>query len=170
MQGAASHRLLISDANILIDIIAGKLLNVMFRLDYDFGLPDVLFVEELQAQHPELPGMGLKILTLESEAVAETVTLQAKHHKTGVSVNDCMALALARQEQSTLLTGDGALRQVALAEGTDVKGTVWLVGQMLEAGLLDGERAGQAYEAMKEDGSRLPWGKIGQQLKRYRQG
>ena len=77
MQGAASHRLLISDANILIDIIAGKLLNVMFRLDYDFGLPDVLFVEELQAQHPELPGMGLKILTLESEAVGDMVALQA---------------------------------------------------------------------------------------------
>jgi hypothetical protein len=66
MQGAASHRLLISDANILIDIIAGNLLNVMFRLDHDFGLPDVLFAEELQAQHPELPEMGLKILTLRS--------------------------------------------------------------------------------------------------------
>ena len=170
MQGAASHRLLISDANILIDISAGNLLNVMFRLDHDFGLPDVLFVEELQAQHPELPGMGLKILTLESEAVADMVALQAKHHKTGVSVNDCMALALARQEQSTLLTGDGALRQVALAEGADVKGTVWLVGQMLEAGLVDGERARRAYQAMKEDGSRLPWDTIRQQLKRYSQG
>ena len=66
MQGAASRRLLISDANILIDICAGNLLNVMFRLERDFGLPDVLFVEELQAQHPELPGMGLKILTLRS--------------------------------------------------------------------------------------------------------
>ena len=41
---------------------------------------------------------------------------------------------------------------------------------MLEAGLLDGERAGQGYEAMKNDGSRLPWDKIGQQLKRYCQG
>jgi hypothetical protein len=57
MQGAASHRLLISDANILIDISAGKLLNVMFRLDHDFVLPDVLYVEELQEQYPELPGM-----------------------------------------------------------------------------------------------------------------
>lgn len=40
MQGAAVHRLLISDANVLIDISVGSLQNVMFRLDYDFGLPD----------------------------------------------------------------------------------------------------------------------------------
>lgn len=50
MQGAASRRLLISDANILIDISAGSLLEAMFALDYQYGLPDVLFVEELQAQ------------------------------------------------------------------------------------------------------------------------
>jgi len=170
MQGAASHRLLISDANILIDISVGNLLSEMFQLEYDFGVPDVLFVEELLAQHPELPGIGLKILSLESAAVSDMVTLQAKHHKAGVSINDCMALALARQEACTLLTGDSALRQVALAEGEDDKGTVWLMEQMLGAKLVDGDRARQAYQAMKEDGSRLPWEKVDQQLKRYRLG
>jgi len=42
------------------------------------------------------------------------------------------------------------------------------VEQMLESGLIDVERASQAYQAMKEDGSRLPWGRIEQQIKRYR--
>lgn len=102
--------------------------------------------------------------------MSDVQVLLARHRTAGVSVNDCMALALARQEQCTLLTGDGALRQVALAEGADVKGTVWLVGRMLEAGLIDAERARQAYQAMKEDGSRLPWDTIKQQLKSYRQG
>ena len=168
MQEAASRKLLISDANILIDISVGGLLDELFRLNYEYGLPDVLFEYELQAQHPELPDMGLQILTLAAEAINDMIALRLKHHKTGVSINDCMALALARQEQCTLLTGDSALRQIALAEGEDVKGTVLLVEQMLETRLIDVERASQAYQAMKEDGSRLPWGRIDQQIKRYR--
>ena len=117
-----------------------------------------------------MPARGLQILTLAADAVTDTTTLQAKHRKTGVSIYDCMALALARQEQCPLLTGDSALRQVSLAEGLDVKGTVWLVEQMLGSGVIDVEQASQAYQAMKDDGSRLPWGRIDQQIKKYRQG
>jgi len=124
MQEAANRKLLISDANILIDISVGGLLDQLFQLNFEFGLPDVLFEYELQAQHPDLPASGLQIMTLAAEAVNDMTDLQAKHRKTGVSIYDCMALALARQEQCPLLTGDGALRQVSLAEGLDVKGTV----------------------------------------------
>lgn len=170
MQEAASRRLLISDANILIDICAGGLLDELFQLNYVFGLPDVLFEYELQEQYPDLPKKGLQILTLASDAVNDLSDLQARHRKTGVSIYDCMALALARQEQCPLLTGDGALRQVSIAEGMEVKGTLWLVEQMLESGLIDVEQASQAYQAMKADGSRLPWGKVEQQLRKYRQG
>ena len=43
-------RLLISDANILIDMEVGGLTAAMFRLDgYRFAVPDVLFAEELAA-------------------------------------------------------------------------------------------------------------------------
>lgn len=170
MQEAASRKLLISDANILIDISVGGLLDELFKLNYEYGLPDVLFEYELQTQHPDLPEKGLQVLTLSAEAVDDMTALQAKHRKTGISIYDCMGLALARQEQCPLLTGDGALRQVSLAEGVDVKGTVWLVEQMLESGVIDVERASVAYQAMKEDGSRLPWGRIQQQIKKYRQG
>lgn len=168
MREAASRKLLISDANILIDISVGSLLDELFQLNFEYGLPDVLFEYELQAQHPDLPEKGLKILTLAAEAVNDMSAIYTKHRKAGVSINDCMALALARQEQCPLLTGDGALRQVALAEGTNVKGTVWLVEQMLDSGAIDAERASQAYQVMKEDGSRLPWRRIEKQLKKYR--
>lgn len=42
-------RLLISDANILIDMECGGLLDRMF------AVLDVLFDEELAAEHPDLP-------------------------------------------------------------------------------------------------------------------
>jgi predicted lipoprotein with Yx(FWY)xxD motif len=51
--------LLISDANILIDIDTGGLVAPMFSLDYRFAVPDVLFAEELEEQHSYFLGMGL---------------------------------------------------------------------------------------------------------------
>ncbi len=40
--------LLISDANILIDIEVGGLTASMFSLNYQFALSDVLFYDELE--------------------------------------------------------------------------------------------------------------------------
>ena len=74
-------------------------------------MPDVLFYEELREQHPDLPDMGLNILALGEAAIIDTAQLGVKHKHTrsGVSNNDCLALALARQEFCPLLTGDNAV-------------------------------------------------------------
>jgi len=52
-------QLLISDANILIDMEVGGLLRPMFRVDATFAVPNILFEEELREQHPELTHLGL---------------------------------------------------------------------------------------------------------------
>lgn len=109
-------RLLISDANILIDMEVGGLLQVTFQLQHQFGVPDVLFVEELANHHPKLPAMGLKVLPLQAAAVRDGVALLTRHGASGVSRNDMLSLALARQEGCRLLTGDRRLRNVAEAE------------------------------------------------------
>ena len=163
-----SHKLLISDASILIDMIAGGVLEAMFSLDYEFAVPDVLFHEELREQHPDLPGMGLNILALGEAAIIDTAQLGVRHARTGVSNNDCLALALARQESCPLLTGDNALWQVSILEEVEVRGTVWLMGELLESGVIDVGRAESAYDAMRTDGSRLPWKEVDAQIKKVR--
>jgi predicted nucleic acid-binding protein len=162
-----SSKLLISDANIIIDAVAGGLLDEMFALDYDYGVPNVLFHYELRNQNPGLQEKGLLIMELTAEAIADTLQLYTKHAKTGVSNNDCMALALARQERCPLLTGDGSLRQLALNEGMEVRGTLWLVEEMFDAGHVTINRITEAYAAMKSHGSRLPWHEVRQQIKRF---
>jgi len=106
-----SRKLLISDANIIIDIMAGELVDAMFRLEYDFATPDILFEQELKDQHPEIVTAGLQVLELEPETVAYASTIYQADTAERVSLLDCMALALARQEQTVLLTGDARLRQ-----------------------------------------------------------
>lgn len=158
-------KLLISDANVIIDMEAGGLIKQMFGLEYEFVVPDVLYEEELKVNHSNLPKLGLKRRELQAEAVEYAVTLGTKYPKPGRI--DLMALALARQEQCRLLTGDQALREAGTAEGIEVVGTIWLVGEMLSASVITKKEARAAYNKMKESDRRLPWVEVEKQLKAH---
>ena len=161
-------QLLVSDANVLIDMDAGGLLKAMFALDYNFAVPDILFDEELKAQHPELPKLGLKSLELNEDAVKYVAELAVEYEQTGVSRNDLFALALARQETCPLLTGDSHLRMVCEDKKIDVHGTLWLVEQMMEQKVIGLAAARRAYHVMRSAGRRLPWNEVEKQLESFR--
>lgn len=163
------ERLLISDANILIDMEAGALVGTMFRLDYQFAVPDVLFEEELRERHGHLAARGLIALELSGDTMAQVFSL-ARDYGNRVSRNDLMALGLAVQECCTLLTGDRRLRQVAEERAVPVRGTLWLVEQMLHARILSPIQAADAYHLMRVERRRLPWKDIRRQLDAWRGG
>jgi len=147
--------LLVSDANILIDIEEGGLLDVLFRLPYQFVTPDILYYEELEDQHGHLLELGLQTLGLSPDSMQYAGDLVVRYR--GPSTNDCFALALASQERCPLLTGDQALRNAAEQELLEVMGTLWLVEELVRQGVISVDRAQQAYDAMKAKGRRLPW-------------
>lgn len=161
-------QLLISDANILIDMEEGGLLAPMFSLDCQFAVPDVLFYEELEAQHGHLLGLGLKVQRMQADLVLRVSVLAAQYPKPGR--NDLFALALAEHEKCPLLTGDAALRSAAEKEQLEVKGTLWLVEEMVRAGRISIAIAKNAYKLMREKGRRLPWDKADAGLKAIEQG
>ena len=160
-------KLVVTDANIVIDLVAGGLLEEMFRLPgWEFCVPDVLYEEELADHHGLLlTGLGLKIETLPADAVEYVAGLRQRYR--GPSTNDLFALALARSRGGVLLSGDGPLRKAAEAEGVEIHGTLWLGELLFEAGLVTAKRMTDAYEAMRGDGSRLPWDRIRDQLRRW---
>lgn len=159
--------LVIVDANVLIDIEAGGLLRPMFRLDYRFAVPDVLFEIELREHHPGLARLGLRRLELSGESVRYVETLASDARARGVGRYDLFTLALARQESCLLLTGDTLMRTLAADEGRKVHGTLWLVEQMVTGGIIRPKRARQAYDAMRKAGRRLPWDEVEDQLRRF---
>jgi len=164
-----SKKLLISDANIIIDMVAGELVEAMFSLPYEFGTPDILYVEELEEQHSDMIDAGLQLYELSPAYIDRTIEYLQLDIARRVSANDCMALALAQQEQCCLLTGDARLRQLATTQGVTVRGTLWLVEAMLSEGQISVCEAQIAYQKMKHDGSRLPTEEIKNQLSRFNQ-
>lgn len=158
--------LLISDANILIDMIEGGLIDHMFQLPEEFHVPDILFIEELQQQHQDLLDKGLRIKSMSGDVVMEAYRLRLKYKKPGQ--NDLNALALAKIEGYPLLTGDWDLREAAQAENVELKGTLWLVERMYKEKLISKKQATEAYGKMQDANRRLPWDKVKAQLKRFK--
>ena len=123
-------RLIVTDANIIIDLSAGGLLELLFRLpDVELCVPDILYVNELAANYGQLPALGLQVVPMDGPAIAEADALGPKHRQ--LSANDCLAFVLARRTNATLLTGDRRLREVAERAGVQVHGTLWATEQML---------------------------------------
>lgn len=148
-------QLLISDANILIDLEEGQLIELMFQLPYRFSIPDILFVEELEEEHQQLIALGLNLSELSGNTMLYAMELIPRYAQ--ASRNDCFALALAVQEGCPLLTGDKALRKAAESESVMVRGTLWLVETMVKQQLITIDQAREAYRRMEAAGRRLPW-------------
>lgn len=158
--------LLISDANVLIDLEEGGLTVELFRLPYALTVPDILFIEELELHHGHLVDHGLQLRELTSDSMRYAQQLVRRYG--GPSVNDCLALALAKQEACPLVTGDKRLRKAADQEQVEKRGTVWLLEQMLEHQLITVQQAEAARDLMRQAGSRLPWDKLDQLIDRFR--
>jgi predicted nucleic acid-binding protein len=157
-------RLLISDANILIDMEAGALMDTLFQLPMLFGIPDLLYYEEIERGYPGLDRLGLQIMEVDGEFVKYAAELTAKYrhalsvnHGRAPGHNDYLALALAKQKSCTLLTGDANLRWVATEEQVTVMGTIGLLCAMVENQLLTVDDALRALDRMKERNRWLPW-------------
>lgn len=157
--------LLISDANILIDMEDGNLTSVLFRLPYEIAVPDILFEQELREQHFYLLEAGLKVKCLTVDSIKRVESLVSKYPRP--SSMDHSALALAIQERCPLLSGDRDLRIAAIKEEVEVHGTLWIIEELLKYKLLDNVQAKNSFDAMKAKGSRLPWEEVEKLLKKW---
>ena len=127
----------VNDASCLIDLHKGQLLNVMLTLPYRFVVPlPIRQAEALDLTDRDwqiLQDTGLFTFDLPPELVEEATRIKAAHPK--LSANDCFCLVSTRcQERGILLTGDRALRRIAIQSGLRVHGVLWVVDELWKAG------------------------------------
>ena len=63
---------------------------------------------------------------------------------------------------------DVQLRRVAVAEGVELRGTIWIVEQMIIEGFLSCDEAQEAFDIMKSKERRLPWDKAAKMIAKMR--
>jgi len=127
------HKIVINDANILIDFCKLELLAEFFLLSYEFRVPQVVWNElnpSHQRQLAEYVDAG-KLLIDDNLILSHVFDLKNQHQK--LSFPDCAALILAIDYGALLLTGDKALRGLAEAFKVEFHGHIWVFRELLSA-------------------------------------
>lgn len=130
-------KIVVNDANILIDLCKLDMLEAFFRLQYDFHVVDDVW-EELNSQHQILlrPYIQAKRLVVVEDTVEITDILQIKQQRNQLSIPDCTSLLYAKEQKSILLTSDKNLRTTADQHKVEVHGHLWVFDNLVDDKIL----------------------------------
>jgi hypothetical protein len=158
---------LVSDTSVIIDLDRGALIEDLFRLPYEFAVPDLLFERELKGPLGDrMVALGLMVEELTPEEVTRAAAL--KRRQVELSTADTFACVIAEIRGWTLLTGDGGLRSVAAAIGLPMHGVLWLIDQLEAEGIVDGLGLHKALSAISaHPRCRLPAVEVRRRLTRW---
>lgn len=159
-------RIVITDANIWIDLHWGGITSEAFKLDRLFKTSDLVAHEILSLAETSLKRMGLQVVELSGVQVLEIVRMARIYPRP--SRPDLSALVLAHTEEAILLTGDKALRSAAEIEGVEVRGLLWLLDEMVGNHVLTAVKAIVALQQILDKGSRLPQADCDRCIQRWR--
>lgn len=160
-------RVLVSDASILIDLAKWSLLEDLFRLPFEFAIPDALYDDELidlgTIDREQLKALGLRIEHLDPDGMAKAIAYQMARPK--LTFHDCLAVTLAVDNDWPLLTGDKRMRTLAEEEHVEVHGLLWLIDRYTEYGVVQQPVIVRALKGMLEDPrTRVPHAEIKKRL------
>ena len=125
-----------SDTSVLIDLDRGSLVEPTFRLPFEFTVPDLLYERELREHGgPDFVRLGLRVEELDGNGVS--LALGYLRKRRSLSLPDSFALALAKTNAWTLLSGDREMRELAEEEEVRCQGVLWLLDQMFEHRVID---------------------------------
>ncbi len=124
-------KVLVSDTSVLIDLERGHLVEATFRLPFEFTVPDLLYENELKEHGgPDLVRLGLRVEELDGEGVS--LALGYRRNRGALSLADSFALALAKTNAWSLLSGDRVLRELAEQEKVPCHGALWVLDRLFE--------------------------------------
>lgn len=162
-------KIVIHDANILIDLHIAGLLDVFFDLDLESHTTDLVLAEVRNPLTRFTKNGSLRVKSYGSEELEELVLAQFRQPRR-VSIQDCSAMLLAQKLEGILLTGDGNLRHCADLAGITVRGTLWILDELVEAKLLTKREAAWLLKKLIEEGRRLPGEDCNQRLGQWAKG
>jgi predicted nucleic acid-binding protein len=151
-------RILVHDANLLIDLFHGGLLEIWFAQGYEIHTTSLVLTELTDAnQKAAADGLVSRGALIISDTAASEWSAAEKLAQTwGVSIPDASVALLARKMDAVLMTGDGTLRKKALAKKMEVKGTLWVMDELVARDALSYSEALEALRKILESGSFLP--------------
>lgn len=152
-------RVVINDANILIDLFRLDLIEAFFNLqNLDLQTTDFVF-EELHDEQKDVLQKFIQnqsLMLIESSDDDLNNIFQILSQTKGLSVEDCSVWYHAKKNSGILLTGDAKLRKQSSADGVEVRGILYVFDQLLISGLMSFELAIEKLNQLYSLNERLP--------------
>ena len=158
---------LVSDTSVLIDLERAGLLDEMFLLPFGFAVPDLLYDRELAGEVGDrLCAMGLRIEELTPTELRRATVVNRENVR--LSAADTFAFAIAESRNWGLLTGDGILRDLAVAAQVEMHGVLWLFDQLADGNHVATDRLHNGLNALAgHPRCRLPATEVQIRLRRF---
>jgi hypothetical protein len=136
-------RIIVNDANILIDLVELGLLKQFFSLPFEFQTTGSIIDELYDYQQEELTRfIGQEQLTVvEFTEVELTAINELNLKKPALSTQDCSAFFQARKTGGILVTGDNTLKKYAKTNHIEAYGHLWVLDRLVEEEILSGPEA-----------------------------
>ncbi|MCD8435978.1 PIN domain-containing protein [Tenacibaculum dicentrarchi] len=133
-------KIVINDANILIDLAKLDLLDVFSKLPFDLYTTDFVYEELNEEQRSPVSVLHqngyLKIIETEEIIDFQNIT-ELLNSSSGLSFEDCSVWYYSQKLSGTLLTGDGKLRKQVTKQGIEVRGIIYILDELVRKNLLD---------------------------------
>jgi predicted nucleic acid-binding protein len=143
-------RVVVNDANILIDLVKLQLLPHFFGLGWEYHTTslvfDELFEDQQEAFAPYQDKGLFHVADLDETELVSILELQIA--KPQLSEQDCSALFYTIKNSGVLLSSDKNLREYAEDKGVEVHGHLWILDEMVAQNCISPSRAADKLEEL----------------------
>jgi len=160
-------KIVVNDANILIDLISIDLLNAFFQLDFEFHTNDLIINEIKEGKHLLLEiieSNQLIVNKTKAEEYSHILALQTKN----LSFQDCSIWYYTKQIGGILLTGDRKLRKTVEKDHIEVRGILFIFDLLIESNILSISIAIEKLITLAKINTRLPMPEIERRLEKWK--
>lgn len=161
----------VSDANIIIDLLQIELFKDFLKLNWEKHLsPDV--VDEIREENSNqlIEAINAGKLVLSQFRPIDLLEIQnLKTRYPPLSLADCSCLYIAKNKPAILLTGERRLRSIATGtHRIGAHGTLWVMEQMIEDKIITPRIALEKLTHLMKINTRLPQKKCVRLLRRWK--
>lgn len=160
-------RVIINDANILIDLVHLSLIDKFVLLPFELKITDFVYEELHENQSDVIQSYieedKIELIITESEEDFNNIAIILEN-TSGLSFEDCSVWHYANKLDGIILTGDGRLRKQATEDGISVKGILFVLDNLLIYEFITFTEALERLNHLCQINSRLPINAINERI------
>lgn len=163
-------KIVINDANILIDLAKLDLLDEFSKLNFELHTTDFVY-EELNEEQKSPVSSLLESGVLNIIETIDVKDFQEINHlldkSSGLSFEDCSVWYYSAKLSGMVLSGDGKLRKQVRKNGIEVRGIIFVFDELIKQDLISFSKGIEKIEQLLQLNNRLPKNEIEKRIESW---